>query len=71
MPIVPALGDYDEGEIGGMTGRGNRITWRKPAPVLLCSPQTTHASRMPTRAAAGGKPSSNHLNYATALKYFK
>jgi hypothetical protein len=25
-PIVPALGDYDDGEIGGMIGRGNRST---------------------------------------------
>jgi hypothetical protein len=26
-PIVPAPGDYDDGEIGGMmTGRGNRST---------------------------------------------
>jgi hypothetical protein len=24
--IVPALGDYDDGEIGGMIGRGNRGT---------------------------------------------
>jgi hypothetical protein len=23
-PIVPATGDYDDGEIGGMIGRGNR-----------------------------------------------
>jgi hypothetical protein len=23
-PIVPAPGDYDDGEIGGMIGRGNR-----------------------------------------------
>jgi hypothetical protein len=22
-PIVPASGDYDDGEIGGMIGRGN------------------------------------------------
>jgi hypothetical protein len=22
-PIVPALGDYDDGEIGGMIGKGN------------------------------------------------
>jgi hypothetical protein len=34
-PIVPAPGDYDEGEIGGMIGRGNRSTRRKPAPVPL------------------------------------
>jgi hypothetical protein len=23
-PVVPAPGDYDDGEIGGMIGRGNR-----------------------------------------------
>jgi hypothetical protein len=39
-PIVPAPGDYDDGEIGG---RGNRCTRRKPAPVPLCPPQTPHA----------------------------
>jgi hypothetical protein len=33
-PTVPAPGDYDDGEIGGMIGRGNRNTRRKPAPVL-------------------------------------
>jgi hypothetical protein len=33
-PIVPAPGDYDDGEIGGMKiGRGNRSTRRKPAPA--------------------------------------
>jgi hypothetical protein len=37
-PILPVLGDYDDGEIGGMTGRGNRNTRRKPAPVSLCPP---------------------------------
>jgi hypothetical protein len=42
-PIAPAPGggddddDNDEcGAVGGMRiGRGNRITWRKPAPVIL------------------------------------
>jgi hypothetical protein len=35
-PIVPALGDYDDGEIGGMMiGKGNRSTRRKLAPVPL------------------------------------
>jgi hypothetical protein len=53
-PILPAPGDYDDGEIGGMIGRGNRITQRKPAPVLLCPPQTPHAARTRTRAAAVG-----------------
>jgi hypothetical protein len=42
-PIVPAPGDYDDGELGGMIGRGNRNTLRKPTPVPLCPPQTPHA----------------------------
>jgi hypothetical protein len=43
-PIVPAPGDYDDGEIGGMMiGRVHRSTRRKPAPVPLCPPQTPHA----------------------------
>jgi hypothetical protein len=53
-PIVPAPGDYDDGEIGGIIGRGNRSTGRKSAPVLLCPPQTPHAARTRTRAAAVG-----------------
>jgi hypothetical protein len=53
-PILPAPGDYDDGEIGGMIGRGNRSTRRKPAPVPLCAPQTPHAARTRTRAAAVG-----------------
>jgi hypothetical protein len=43
-PIVPAPGDYDDGEIGGMMiGRGNRSTRRKRTSVPLCPPQTPHA----------------------------
>jgi hypothetical protein len=39
-PIVPAPGDYDDGEFGGMKiSRGNRSTRRKPAPAPLCPPQ--------------------------------
>jgi hypothetical protein len=53
-PIVPAPDDYDDGEIGGMIGKGNRSTRRKPAPVPLCPPQTPHAARKRTRAAAVG-----------------
>jgi hypothetical protein len=42
-PFVPAAGDYDDGEIGGMMiGRGNRSTWRKPVPVQPCPPQAPH-----------------------------
>jgi hypothetical protein len=35
-PIVPAPGDSENGEFGGMKiGRGNRCTRRKPAPASL------------------------------------
>jgi hypothetical protein len=48
-PTVTAPGDYDDGKIGGMIGRGNQITRRKPAPVPLCPPQTPHAAWMRTQ----------------------
>jgi hypothetical protein len=51
---VPDPGDYDDGEIGGMIGRGNRSTRRKPAPMPLCPLQTPRAARTRTRAAAVG-----------------
>jgi hypothetical protein len=47
-PTVPAPGDYDDGEIGGMMiNRGNRSTRKKPAPVPLCPPQTPYALYKP------------------------
>jgi hypothetical protein len=53
--LRPAPGDYDDGEIGGMMiGRGNQSSRRKPAPMPLCPPQTAHAARTRTRAAAVG-----------------
>jgi hypothetical protein len=53
-PIVATPGDYDDGEIGGMIGKGNRSTRGKPAPVPLCPPQTPLAARTRTRGAAMG-----------------
>jgi hypothetical protein len=53
-PIVPVPGDYEDGEIGGFLGRGNRSTGRNPAPVPLCPPETLHAARTRTRVAAVG-----------------
>jgi hypothetical protein len=53
-PIVLGTGDYDDGQIGGMIGKENRSTQRKPAPVPLCPPQIPHTARMRTRAAAVG-----------------
>jgi hypothetical protein len=61
---MPAPGDYDDGEIGGMIGRGNRSTPRKPAPLPLCPPQTPHM--LPGREP--GKPATNHLSYGTASR---
>jgi hypothetical protein len=52
--FVPAPGDYDNGEIGGMIGKGNQSTRKKPAPVPFCPAQTPHAARTRTRAAAVG-----------------
>jgi hypothetical protein len=54
-PTVPVPGDYD-GEFGEMMiGSGNQSTWRKPAPVPLCPPQTPHdlTGRKPGPAAIG------------------
>jgi hypothetical protein len=37
------IDDDDCGAIGGMKiGRGNRNTWRKPAPMPFCPPQIPH-----------------------------
>jgi hypothetical protein len=55
-PIVPAPGDCDDGEAGGMKiGRGNRSTRRKPTPAPLRPIQTSlDQTRARTRAAAVG-----------------
>jgi hypothetical protein len=55
LRTVPAPGEYNDGETGGMMiGRGNRCTRRKPAPVLLCPPQTPRVARREPGAAAVG-----------------
>jgi hypothetical protein len=55
-PIVPAPGDYDDGEFGGMkTGRGNRSSRRNPATAPLCPPEIPlDQTQDRTRAAAVG-----------------
>jgi hypothetical protein len=65
-PVVPALGDYDDGEIGGMViGKGNRSTRRKPAPLPLCPPQTPHSCLDANQGRRGGKLATNRLSYGT------
>jgi hypothetical protein len=54
-PIVPAPGDCEDGEFGGMNGSGNRSTRRKLTPEPLCQPQNLRdQTRALTRAAAVG-----------------
>jgi hypothetical protein len=68
--IVPALGDYDDGEfVGMMIGKGNRSSRRKPAPVPILS--TTNPTCCPDAnpGRRGGKPATNRLSYGTAYKY--
>jgi hypothetical protein len=69
-PIVPAPGDYDDGEIGGMIDRGNRSTRRKPAPLPLCASQTPHACPDANPGHRGGKPATNRLSYGTAFPVY-
>jgi hypothetical protein len=66
--IVPAPGNYDDGEIGGMIGRGNQSTRRKLDSVPLCPPQTPHACPDANPGRRGGKPATNRLSYGTALR---
>jgi hypothetical protein len=66
-PTVPAPGDYDDGEIGGLIGRGNRSTRRKPAPVPLYPPQTPRAARTRNRTAVGSQRLLNTLTNTELL----
>jgi hypothetical protein len=55
-PIVPAPGEYDDGEFSAMKiGRRNRNSRRKPAPAPRCPPEIPRAqTRDQTRGAAMG-----------------
>jgi hypothetical protein len=56
--LLPAPGDCDDGEVGGMNsiGSGNRSTQRKPAPTTLCPPQIPLARPGPNPGRSSGKP---------------
>jgi hypothetical protein len=56
LPIVPAPGDCEDGEFGGMKiGKGNRSIRRKPTPAPICPPQIPlDQTRARNRAAAVG-----------------
>jgi hypothetical protein len=57
-PIVPAPGDCEDGEAGGMNGfdRGSRSIRREPAPTPLSPPQIPLARPGPTWWEASDKP---------------
>jgi hypothetical protein len=49
-----------------MIRRGNRSTGRKPNPMPLGPPQTTHFCPGANPGRRGGKPAANRLSYGTA-----
>jgi hypothetical protein len=66
--IVPAPGDYADGDIGGMMiGRENRSTRRQPDPGPLCPPQIPHACSDANLGRRGGKPATKCLSYGTVI----
>jgi hypothetical protein len=66
-PIVLTPGDYDDGEIGGMIGRGNRTTRRKPAPNAALSATNPTCYPDENTGRRGGKPATNRLSYGMAI----
>jgi hypothetical protein len=66
-PIVPDPGDYDDGEIGGMIGRGNRSTRKKTCRSAALF--TTYPTRCPDAnpGRRKGKLVTNSLSYGLAL----
>jgi hypothetical protein len=67
-PTVPAPGDYEDGEFGGMMiGRGNRSTRRKPPQCHFVHHKFHMIWRGANPARRGGKSATNRLSYGTAL----
>jgi hypothetical protein len=69
-PIVPAQGDYDDGEIGEMIGRENRRTRRKPAPIAALSTKNPTWCLDANSGRRVGKPATKRLSYGTARQDF-
>jgi hypothetical protein len=64
-PIVPAPGDYDDGEIGGMIGKGTEVLGETcPNAALSTTNPTCCPDANPDRRV--GKPATNRLSYGTA-----
>jgi hypothetical protein len=55
------------GAIGAMRiGMGNQSTWKKPAPLQLCSPQIPH-DLTEDPGHHGGKPAATCLSYGVVV----
>jgi hypothetical protein len=68
--IVPAPGDYDDGEIAGMMiGKGKPKYSEKSFPSTALS--TTNPTCCPDANSGrrDGKPATNRLSYGTAFKF--
>jgi hypothetical protein len=63
-PNVPTLGDFDDGEIGGIIGRGNISIQRKPTSVPLYPSQIPCACLDANPGRSGGKSATNRLTTA-------
>jgi hypothetical protein len=63
-PIVPAPGDYDYGEIGGMQGKPKYSEKTCPSAALSTTNPTCCPDANPGRR--DGKPATNRLRYGTA-----
>jgi hypothetical protein len=58
-PIVSVPGDYDNGDIGGMIGRGNRSHLEKTRPSAALSTTNPTCCPYANPGRRGGKPASN------------
>jgi hypothetical protein len=66
--VVPAPGDYDDGEIDGMMiGRGKPKYSEKTCPSAALSTTNPTCSPDANPGRRGGKPASNRLSYGTAI----
>jgi hypothetical protein len=68
--ITPALDDDECGAVGGMHGRGNKSTQRRPVPMPLCPPQIPHdLTRARNQAVTVGSGRLTQSYDTASLKY--
>jgi hypothetical protein len=67
-PIVPDPGDYDDGEIGGMIGRGTEVLGKSLPQCRFVHHKTLMLCPDANPGRRGRKPASNRLSYGTAIR---